>query len=73
VTIFLEDYITDVKILQKTFNDILGFNQMVFNPYSTRWNVSEQGWPMIVDMVKANKRILIVDDEKRGIKSKLYY
>jgi len=66
VTIFLEDYIDDVRILQKAFNEISGFNRMVFNPYSSRWNVSEQGWPRIVDMIRENKRILIVDDEQRG-------
>ncbi len=66
VTIFLENYIDDVKKMQAVFNKISSFNSMVFNPYSLKWNVIQNGWPKIIDMIKANKRILIVDDEKRG-------
>ncbi len=66
ITIFLEDYIDDVKILQKEFKKVKGFEELVFDPYSSMWNVTEFGWPRIVDMIDSNKRILIVDDEKRG-------
>ena len=66
VTIFLEDYINDVRKLQEVFARVKNFNQLVFNPYAPEWDVYNKGWPKIVDMVKANKRILIIDDEQRG-------
>ena len=66
ITIFIEDYIRETKQLQGIFDKIRNFNDFVFNPYSTKWNVSRKGWPKIKDMIKANKRLLIVDDEQRG-------
>lgn len=70
VTIFLENYIDDVKKLQQVFAKVEGFNNLVFNPYSKLWNVSSKGWPKIMDMVLKNKRILIVDDEQRAYSAK---
>ena len=67
VTLFLENYIDDVKKMQQVFNKVKNFNSLVFDPYSSTWNVLQNGWPKIDSMVKANKRILIVDDEKRGL------
>ena len=66
ITLFLEDYIFQTKQLQDVFDRVKGFNQLVFNPYSRRWNVVEKGWPKIKDMIAAKKRLLIVDDEQRG-------
>jgi hypothetical protein len=70
ITIFFENYINDVKKLQNVFNQIKGFNNLVFNPYASKWNVSTNGWPKIIDMIKANKRILIIDDEQRAYSAK---
>lgn len=64
VTIFLENYIVDVKKMQAVFREVQGFKELVFNPYAA--NVKEKGWPRIKDMIAANQRILIVDDEQRG-------
>ena len=66
ISIFLENYVIETKDLQKSFNKVKNFNSMVFDPYSEEWDVNSKGWPKIVDMIKANKRILIFDDEKRG-------
>lgn len=65
ITIFLENYLNDTEILQNVFRRVNHFNSLVFNPYSQEWNVLNKGWPKIREMVKANKRILIFDDEKR--------
>lgn len=67
ITLFFEDYIPETKLLQDVFDKIKSFNNLVFNPYSKEWNVVKNGWPKIGDMVKANKRILIVDDEQRAL------
>lgn len=66
ITLFLEDYLHKTKQLQDVFDKVKGFNSLVFNPYDPTWNVTHKGWPKIADMIKANKRILIVDDEQRG-------
>jgi hypothetical protein len=66
ISLFLENYVIETKDLQKSFNRIKNFNSLVFDPYSEEWDVKTKGWPKIVDMIKANKRILIFDDEKRG-------
>ena len=66
VTIFLEDYINEVAKLQEVFAKVKNFNQLVFDPYAPEWDVYNNGWPKMADMVKANKRILIIDDEQRG-------
>jgi hypothetical protein len=67
ITIFLEDYIKEVYLLQNIFDQIDSFNELVFNPYAPEWNVIENGWPTIKRMIKENKRLVIVDDEQRGI------
>jgi hypothetical protein len=66
ICIFLENYVIETKDLQKSFSKVKNFNSLVFDPYSEEWNVKTKGWPKIIDMIKANKRILIFDDEKRG-------
>jgi hypothetical protein len=43
ITIFLENYVKDLKQLQAVFNRTRGFNNLVFNPYSNYWNVSDKG------------------------------
>jgi hypothetical protein len=66
ITVFLEDYIQTTTQLTNVFDRIKNLNRMIFNPYADEWNVLEKGWPKIADMVKANKRLLIVDDEQRA-------
>ena len=66
VTIFFENYIEDVKSLQNEFNKVNNLNRLVFNPYSAEWDVLNRGWPKIEDMIKKNKRLIIIDDEQRG-------
>jgi hypothetical protein len=66
ITLFIEDYLRETKQLQDIFDKIKKFNDLVFNPYSPKWNVTYKGWPKIKDMIKSNKRLLIVDDEQRG-------
>lgn len=70
ITIFLEDYLNDTRLLQSVFDRVKYFNSLVFDPYSKEWNVSKNGWPLIKDMVNANKRILIFDDEQRSENAK---
>lgn len=65
VTVFLEDYISDTKALMSALNQTTNLTQLLFNPHAPEWNVLEKGWPKISDMIKANKRLLIVDEEKR--------
>lgn len=65
ITIFLENYLNDTQILQNVFKRVNSFNSLVFNPYSREWDVLNKGWPKIGEMVAADKRILIFDDEKR--------
>ena len=66
VTLFLEDYVTETRTLQDVFARVKHFNALVFNPYAAEWSVRVHGWPLIGDMIRANKRLLIVDDEQRG-------
>ena len=61
VTLFLEDYVTDTRKLQAVFTKVRNLNNLVFDPCSAQWNVVENGWPLLMDMIKANKRFLIVD------------
>ncbi|CAF0951078.1 unnamed protein product [Brachionus calyciflorus] len=66
ITLFLENYVADTKILQNVFDRVKHFNQLVFNPYSPEWDVLRKGWPKIKEMIASNKRILIFDDEKKA-------
>lgn len=59
VTIVFENYVEEARTLELVFNKVRHLNSLVFDPY--KWNVSENGWPLIKDMLKANKRLLIVD------------
>lgn len=67
ITLFLEDYIRGASELTSVFNRVKNFNSLQFNPYASEWDVLNKGWPKISDMINANKRFLIVDDEKRGL------
>lgn len=66
ITLFIENYINETKKIQDIFDKIRKFNDLVFNPYSAKWNITFKGWPKISEMVKSNKRLLIVSDEQRG-------
>jgi hypothetical protein len=66
ITIFLEDYLLETQHLLKVFKRVKYLSGLIFNPYASEWNVVKNGWPKIIAMVQANKRLLIVDDEQRG-------
>ena len=63
ITIFLENYIKETDKLRTIYKNADNLMNLLFDPYY--WNVTKIGWPKIVDMVAANKRLLIIDDEKR--------
>jgi hypothetical protein len=64
ITVFLENYIQDSEKLRSIYESVDNLTDLLFEPFD--WNVTDIGWPKIVDMLKANKRLLIIDDEKRG-------
>ena len=64
ITLFLENYIVDSSKLLSIYESVDDLTNLLFDPYY--WNVTELGWPKIADMISANKRLLIIDDEKRG-------
>ena len=66
VFIFLENYVNSSTRLYKSYKSVDGLMNLIFNPNDPKWNVTGKGWPKINDMIKANKRLLIVDDEKRA-------
>jgi hypothetical protein len=61
VTIVLENYVTETFQLMAVFNRVKNMNKLVFNPYSEEWDVLNKGWPLMSEMVRLNKRLLIVD------------
>ncbi len=61
MTIILENYVSDLSKMQAVFNRIRQLNSLTFNPYSPEWEVANKGWPLITEMLNANKRFLIVD------------
>lgn len=67
ITVFLEDYVRSTTLLTGVLSKIKHFNKLLFNPYATKWSVNKKGWPKITDMIQANKRLLIVDDEQRAL------
>lgn len=67
ITVFLEDYIVETRVLMDALNRTSKLANLLFNPFAPEWNVLEKGWPRISDMIKANKRLLIVEEEKRGL------
>lgn len=66
ITLFLENYVSDIDQFRSTLESVDGLTDLMFDPHDIIWNVPRNGWPKIVDMIKANKRLLIVDDEKRA-------
>lgn len=57
----------ETKTLMDALNQTKNFSSLLFNPHAPEWNVLVNGWPKITEMIKANKRLLIVDEEKRSI------
>jgi hypothetical protein len=66
ITIFLENHVNNPKDLKKIYDSVPNLNDLLFDPNDAKWNVRVNGWPRIVDMIQANKRFLIVDDEKKA-------
>lgn len=64
VTVFFEDYIRQTIQLTSLFDRISNFKKLLFNPHE--WDVHNNGWPKISDMIRADKRLVIVDDEQRA-------
>jgi len=67
ITIFLENYVKDFGTMKNIYDSIDGLGELIFNPNDLEWEVIEKGWPKIGDMIAKNKRLLIVDDEKRAL------
>jgi hypothetical protein len=66
VTIFLEDYLQETSKLEDVFKRVKNLTSLVFNPYAAEWDVVNKGWPRVHEMIRSNKRLLIIDDEQRG-------
>ncbi|MFV6030556.1 PI-PLC domain-containing protein [Streptomyces sp. NPDC056264] len=60
VTIFLEDYVS-AQQLGNSLGRVRGLDQLLFRPDA--WNVRQQGWPRMTDLVGSGKRLLIFSDE----------
>ncbi len=60
VTIFLEDYVS-AQQLGSSLGRVRGLDQLLFRPDA--WNVRQQGWPRMTDLVGSGKRLLIFSDE----------
>ena len=67
ITLFLENYIKDSEKLLSIYESVDNLTSLLFDPYY--WNVTEIGWPRINDMIRANKRLLLIDDEKGAFHS----
>ncbi len=66
IVVFLENHVQNLKDLQKIYDSIPDLNNLLFNPNDAKWNVKRNGWPRIRDMIEADKRLMIVDDEKKA-------
>ncbi|MFD5989687.1 PI-PLC domain-containing protein [Streptomyces cyaneofuscatus] len=60
VTLFLEDYVS-VQQLGNSLNRVRGLDQVLFRP--DVWDVRQQGWPKMTDLVASGKRLQIFSDE----------
>ncbi|MER5966403.1 PI-PLC domain-containing protein [Streptomyces sp. NPDC002057] len=60
VSIFLEDYVS-AQQLGNSLGRVRGLDQVLFRPDA--WNVRQQGWPRMTDLVASGKRLLIFSDE----------
>ncbi|WP_406132598.1 PI-PLC domain-containing protein [Streptomyces zaomyceticus] len=58
-TIFLEDYVS-AQQLGSSLGRVRGLDQLLFRPDA--WNVRQQGWPRMTDLVGSGKRLLIFSD-----------
>jgi hypothetical protein len=58
ITVHLENYVVP-STLRTSLDQVNGLRELVFNPDA--WGVRDKGWPKISDMVKENKRILILN------------
>ncbi|MFF9909210.1 PI-PLC domain-containing protein [Streptomyces sp. NPDC013457] len=59
VTVFLEDYV-GADQLRNSLSRVRGLPELLFRPDA--WNVRQQGWPKVADLVTAGKRLLIFSD-----------
>ncbi|MFF8835752.1 PI-PLC domain-containing protein [Streptomyces sp. NPDC015130] len=59
VTVFLEDYVS-AQQLADSLGRVRGLDQLLFRPDA--WNVRQQGWPRMTDLVGSGKRLLIFSD-----------
>ncbi|MGX2994827.1 FG-GAP-like repeat-containing protein [Streptomyces sp. JNUCC 64] len=81
LTVFVEDYATYNEMYDEVADDLRAGGQLdglLFNPADTApvdvpsatpWNVAGNGWPRVSEMVRQNKRLLIISD--RDDKTKL--
>ncbi|MFF7295758.1 PI-PLC domain-containing protein [Streptomyces sp. NPDC008265] len=59
VTVFLEDYV-GADQLGQSLGRVRGLQEMMFRP--DQWNVRQNGWPKVADLVTSGKRLLIFSD-----------
>jgi len=59
LTVFLEDYV-NVNQLKEAFDKAPGFQDRIFDPW--KYQVKEKGWPRIDQLIRDNKRILVISD-----------
>ncbi|MFJ8762053.1 PI-PLC domain-containing protein [Streptomyces cyaneofuscatus] len=60
VSVFLEDYVS-AQQLGNSLAQVRGLDRVLFRPDA--WNVRQQGWPKMTDLVGSGKRLLIFSDE----------
>ncbi|MFK0230809.1 PI-PLC domain-containing protein [Streptomyces sp. NPDC090303] len=60
VSVFLEDYVT-AQQLGNSLGRVRDLEQVLFR--ADAWNVRQQGWPRMTDLVASGKRLLIFSDE----------
>ncbi|MFF7178168.1 PI-PLC domain-containing protein [Streptomyces sp. NPDC008121] len=60
VSLFLEDYVSADR-LGRSLEKVRGLSPLLFKP--DEWNVRQQGWPKMTDLVASGKRLLIFSSE----------
>lgn len=69
VTIFLEDYVhPDTDKLKKNIDIVSGLKELIYDPDNySNWSVRDRGeWPLLSEMIKWNKRLIIFSDKQHN-------
>ncbi|MEU9336543.1 FG-GAP-like repeat-containing protein [Streptomyces sp. NPDC048290] len=66
ITVFVQDEVDDLADLRAEVGDDLApggqLAGMVFNPAEPRWNVANEGWPRISQLIAAGTRVVLFSD-----------